>query len=183
MPSRYRRALHEALAGAAVGDLADPVSSARALARVIAARRTRGEEALTFGMTFPFSTHNYQLRLWMAAGGINPDEDVRLVVLPPPYMVDSLASRQVDGFCVGAPWNSLAVELGIGRIVHFGSDIIARAPEKVLAVRASWAENRPDVLGRLLRAISRAADFINDPANLDEVARPPCCAEPPRRGF
>ncbi len=162
--------LHEALAGAAVGDLADPVNSARALARVVAARRSRGEEALTFGMTFPFSTHNYQLRLWMAAGGINPDEDVRLVVLPPPYMVDSLASRQVDGFCVGAPWNSLAVELGIGRIVHFGSDIIARAPEKVLAVRASWAENRPDVLGRLLRAISRAADFINDPANLDEVA-------------
>jgi NitT/TauT family transport system ATP-binding protein len=163
--------LHEALAGAAVGDLADPVSSARALARVIAARRTRGEEVLTFGMTFPFSTHNYQLRLWMAAGGINPDEDVRLVVLPPPYMVDSLASRQVDGFCVGAPWNSLAVELGVGRILHFGCDIIARAPEKVLAVRANWAANRADALSRLLRAISRAADFINTPANLDEVAR------------
>ena len=128
--------LHEALAGAAVGDLADPVGSARALGRVVAARRTRGDEPLTFGMTFPFSTHNYQLRFWMAAGGIDPDEDVRLVVLPPPYMVDSLASRQVDGFCVGAPWNSVAVELGIGRILHFGCDIIARAPEKVLAVRA-----------------------------------------------
>ena len=163
--------LYEALAGATVGDLADPVNSARALARVVAARRARGEEALTFGMTFPFSTHNYQLRLWMAAGGINPDEDVRLVVLPPPYMVDSLASRQVDGFCVGAPWNSLAVELGIGCIVHFGCEIVARAPEKVLAVRATWAANRADVLRRLLRAISRAADFINDPANLDEVAR------------
>lgn len=162
--------LYETLAGAAVGDLADPVNSARALARVIAARRARGEEPLTFGMTFPFSTHNYQLRLWMAAGGIDPDEDVRLVVLPPPYMVDSLASRQVDGFCVGAPWNSLAVELGIGRILHVGCDIIARAPEKVLAVRAAWATNRAGVLGRLLRAIGRAADFINDPANLDEVA-------------
>jgi ABC-type nitrate/sulfonate/bicarbonate transport system substrate-binding protein len=92
-------------------------------------------------------------------------------VLPPPYMVDSLASRQVDGFCVGAPWNSLAVELGVGRILHFGCDIIARAPEKVLAVRANWAANRADALSRLLRAISRAADFINTPANLDEVAR------------
>src|SRR5579863_6100714 len=163
-------ALHTAIMAELDGDRFDPMASALALSRVVATRRKRGAEPLTFGMTFPFSTHNYQLRLWMAAGGINPDEDVRLVVLPPPYMVDSLASRQVDGFCVGAPWNSLAVELGIGRIVHFGSDIIARAPEKVLAVRASWAENRPDVLGRLLRAISRAADFINDPANLDEVA-------------
>ena len=80
---------------------------------------------LTFAMTFPFSTHNYQLRFWMAAGGVDPDEDVRLVVLPPPYMVDSLARGHVDGFCVGAPWNSVAVDLGIGYILHFVSDILA----------------------------------------------------------
>src|SRR5579863_4573383 len=134
-------ALHTAIMAELDGDRFDPMASALALSRVVATRRKRGAEPLTFGMTFPFSTHNYQLRFWMAAGGIDPDEDVRLVVLPPPYMVDSIASGQVDGFCVGAPWNSLAVELGVGRIVHFGSDIIARAPEKVLAVRASWAEN------------------------------------------
>ena len=55
-------------------------------------------EPLTFGMTFPFSTHNYQLRFWMAAAGVDPDEDVRLVVLPPPYMVESLTNGQLDGF-------------------------------------------------------------------------------------
>ena len=87
-----------------------PMVSARALGRVVAERKVRGAEPLTFGMTFPFSNHNYQLRFWMAAGGIDPDEDVRLVVLPPPYMVESLASGHVDGFCVGAPWNSVAVE-------------------------------------------------------------------------
>ena len=162
--------LHDALAAAADGDLGDPNNSARALARVVADRRGRRDQPLTFGMTFPFSTHNYQLRLWMAAGGVDPDEDVRLVVLPPPYMVDSLATRQVDGFCVGAPWNSLAVELGIGRVLHFGCEIIARAPEKALAVRAAWAANRADALQRLLRAVGRAAAFINDPTNLDEVA-------------
>ena len=86
-------------------------------------------------MTFPFSTHNYQLRFWMAAGGVDPDEDVRLVVLPPPYMVDSLANGHVDAFCVGAPWNSVAVDLGVGHILHFVSDILVRAAEKVLAVR------------------------------------------------
>jgi two-component system, oxyanion-binding sensor len=107
-----------------VRGLADPMVSALALARVVAARRSQGAEPLTFGMTFPFSTHNYQLRFWMAAGGVDPDEDIRLVVLPPPYMVDSLANRHVDGFCVGAPWNSVAVDLGVGRILHPGSEIL-----------------------------------------------------------
>src|SRR5438552_5710137 len=97
--------LQAASADAASGKLADPMVTARALARVVAERKQRGEEPLTFGMTFPFSTHHYQLRFWMAAG-LDRDDDVRLVVLPPPYMVESLASGQVDGFCVGAPWNS-----------------------------------------------------------------------------
>lgn len=164
-------ALHETLAASADGDLDDPTVSARALAAVASARRARGEAPLVFGMTFPFSTHNYLLRFWMAAGGVDPDEDVQLVVLPPPYMVDSLSSRQVDGFCVGAPWNSVAVELGVGIILHFGCDIVARAPEKVLAVRAAWAANRADTLERLVRALDGATTFIGDPAHLDEIAR------------
>ncbi len=121
----------------------DPMATALALSRVVAARRKSGAEPLTFGMTFPFSTHNYQLRFWMAAGGVDPDEDVRLVVLPPPYMVDSLANGQVDAFCVGAPWNSIAVDRGVGHILHFVSDILVRAAEKVLAVRQSWSEKNP----------------------------------------
>lgn len=163
-------ALHSALNAAADGgDVTDPKVSAPALARVVAERRKRGADPLTFGMTFPFSCHNYLLRFWMAAGGIDPDEDVRLVVLPPPYMVDSLSSRQVDGFCVGAPWNSVAVELGIGHILHFGTDIFANAPEKVLAVRAAWSANRDGVLKRLVGALHQAVLFINDPDNLDEL--------------
>ena len=115
---------------------------------MVAERKARGAEPLTFGMTFPFSNHNYQLRFWMAAGGVDPDEDVRLVVLPPPYMVDSLTGGQVDGFCVGAPWNSVAVESGVGRILHFGCEIMARVSEKVLAVRERWADDNPDTLAR-----------------------------------
>src|SRR5689334_16571388 len=115
--------LYTQLIEAGDGDLASPLVSARALARVVADRRRAGREALTFGMTFPFSTHNYQLRLWMAAGGVDPDEDIHLVVLPPPFMVESLSSGQVDGFCVGAPWSSVAVDLGVGRMLHFSTDI------------------------------------------------------------
>jgi NitT/TauT family transport system ATP-binding protein len=163
-------ALWTALAAAAEGDLADPAVSARALAAVVAARKARRLPPLTLGMTFPFSNHNYQLRFWMAAGGVVPDDDVQLVVLPPPYMVESLGNGLVDGFCVGAPWNSAAVDLGIGHILHFGSEIVARAAEKVLAVRREWAAEHPDVVARLVRALDRAARFVADPANHEETA-------------
>jgi len=163
-------ALHAALRDAAEGGIRDPMVSARALARVVASRKAKREEPLTFGMTFPFSTHNYHLRFWMAAGGVDPDEDVRLVVLPPPYMVESLANGHVDAFCVGAPWNSVAVDLGIGHILHFVSDILFRAAEKLLGIRQRWAEENPDVLARLVRAHQRAAYFVEDINNRDEVA-------------
>jgi two-component system, oxyanion-binding sensor len=161
--------LYAAIAATAEGPLTDPVVTATALARVVASRKARGQDPLTLGMTFPFSTHNYHLRFWMAAGGVDPDEDVRLVVLPPPYMVESLANRLVDGFCVGAPWNSVAVDLGIGFILHFVSEILPRAAEKVLAFRSRWAQEHPDVVAKLVRAHARAAAFIEDGANRDEV--------------
>jgi NitT/TauT family transport system ATP-binding protein len=164
-------ALHAAIMGEIDGDPRNPMVTAQALARVVAARRKAGAEPLTFGMTFPFSTHNYQLRFWMAAGGVDPDEDVHLVVLPPPYMVDSLANGHVDAFCVGAPWNSVAVDLGIGHILHFVSDILVRAAEKVLAVRQDWSEKNPEILAALIRAASRAAQFIERPENRAEAAR------------
>lgn len=164
-------ALHAAIMDESDGDPADPMVTAKALARAVAARRKAGKDPLIFGMTFPFSTHNYQLRFWMAAGGVDPDEDVRLVVLPPPYMVDSLANGHVDAFCVGAPWNSVAVDFGVGHILHFVSDILARAAEKVLAVREHWSRENPLILAKLIRAHGRAADFIEEPANREEAAK------------
>lgn len=172
--------LHAAILAEADGDPADPTVSATALGRVVATRRAGGREPLIFGMTFPFSTHNYQLRFWMAAGGVDPDEDVRLVVLPPPYMVESLASNHVDAFCVGAPWNAVAVDIGVGRILHCVADLFPHAAEKVLAVRAPWAAQNPETLAKLVRASSRAAEFIADPANRDEVVR--LLAHPERIG-
>ncbi len=162
-------ALHAALMGEIDGDRFDPLATAKALAKVVAKRRKTGAEPLTFGMTFPFSTHNYQLRFWMAAAGVDPDEDVRLVVVPPPFMVDSLAKGHIDAFCVGAPWNSVAVDLGVGHILHFVSDILVRAAEKVLALRQVWAGKHPDEVAALVRAAVKAAEFIENPANLTEA--------------
>jgi ABC-type nitrate/sulfonate/bicarbonate transport system substrate-binding protein len=174
------RTLHAAIIGEIDGDPFDPMATAQALARLVAKRAKSGAEPLTFAMTFPFSTHNYQLRFWMAAGGVDPDEDVRLVVLPPPYMVDSLANGHVDAFCVGAPWNSIAVDKGVGHILHFASDILARAAEKVLAVRRNWAEKNPEILASLVRAAARAAEYVEQPQNRAEVAR--LLAQPERVG-
>ena len=163
--------LHAAILREVEGDPFDPMATARALARVVAGRRRSGAEPLTFGMTFPFSTHNYQLRLWMAAGGVDPDEDVRMVVLPPPYMVESLAGKQVDAFCVGDPWNSIAVDRGVGCILHFVSDILLHAVEKVLAFRQGWSERNKETVSALVRAAFRAAEFIEQHGNRAEVAR------------
>jgi NitT/TauT family transport system ATP-binding protein len=171
-------ALHTAIMGEIDGDRYDPMATARALSRVVAARRKRGVEPLTFAMTFPFSTHNYQLRFWMAVGGVDPDEDVRMVVLPPPFMADSLASGQVDAFCVGAPWNSIAVDRGVGHILHFVSDILVRAAEKVLAVRQNWSERNPDIVAALVRAAARGSAFVEE--NREETAR--ILARPDRVG-
>jgi NitT/TauT family transport system ATP-binding protein len=95
-------------------------------------------------------------------------------------MAESLGSGHVDGFCVGAPWNSAAVDLGIGRILHFGAEVVARAAEKVLAVRQCWADEQPHVVAGLVRALERAAAFVADPASRDEVAR--LVAAPARLG-
>lgn len=151
-------------------DLLDPRETARAFAGLVRTRRENGEPAPTLGMTFPFSTHNYLLRLWLAAGGLNPDVDVRLAVVPPPYMVDALEQGHVEGFCVGAPWNSVAVHLGIGRIVHLGVELVKNCPEKVLAVRERFLEERPETGTRLVRACVAAARWLSVRDNLREAA-------------
>lgn len=145
-------------------------AAARALAPVIAARRAAGEAPLMLGMVFPFSSHNYDLRLWLASAGIDPDEDVNLVVIPPPLIAESLATGRVDGFCVGSPWSSVAVENSGARIVATKAELWADGPEKVLGVGVRWAERNPETLARLVRALDVAARWLDQPANRTEAA-------------
>lgn len=165
-------ALHEEVSAhfQAGADTTDPRVTAAAFGASVRARRSRGAAPPTLGMTFPYSTHNYQLRLWLEAAGLTPDEDVPLVVVPPPFMVDALAHGRVEGFCVGAPWNSLAVELGLGRILHLGVDLVRRCPEKVLAMRVAWQEEHSETAARLTRALARAGHWLGEPENRDEAA-------------
>lgn len=77
-------------------------------------KRWRGQRVLTLGVVYPFSSHRHLLRKWLAAHSINPDRDVRMVVVPPPQMASNLKAGNLDGFCVGEPWNSAVVQLRAG---------------------------------------------------------------------
>ncbi|MEC9368154.1 MAG: CmpA/NrtA family ABC transporter substrate-binding protein [Pseudomonadota bacterium] len=146
------------------------MAAGKALAKVVAERRQRGAEPLTLGMVYPFSCHNYELRYWLAAAGIDPDLDVQLVVIPPPLMADSLKAGQIHGFCVGEPWNSLAVELGAGVIVATKTELWRNSPEKVLGMRLSWAEDNAETMIALVRALVDAAIWLDIPGNRAEAA-------------
>jgi NitT/TauT family transport system ATP-binding protein len=136
-----------------------------ALKQVIERRRLAGKKPPVFAMTYPFSSHNYEFRFWLAAAGINPDTDVTMTVVPPPLTVDAMTARAIDGFCVNAPWNMFAVEKGVGRMVATKADIWPSAPEKVLGVSPEWAEENPETLSRLIVALDAAARWCDDRQN------------------
>ncbi|KQV70307.1 CmpA/NrtA family ABC transporter substrate-binding protein [Rhizobium sp. Root1220] len=146
------------------------LESARALSMVLKDMKARGEPLPRFGMTYPFSSHNYEFRYWLAAGGIDPDSDVKLVVVPPPLTSDALAAGAIDGFCVGAPWNMIASERGVGRIVAAKQDIWPSAPEKVIGMRPDWADAHPETVSRLIVALDAAARWCDLGENHDALA-------------
>jgi ABC-type nitrate/sulfonate/bicarbonate transport system substrate-binding protein len=160
---------HMSIEGAEIG--ADPTLLGAALQRVVATRARSQRPPLTFAMVYPFSCHNYELRYWLAAAGIDPDQDVRLVVIPPPLLVDAMREGQIDGFCVGAPWGSLAVAAGVGCIVAPTTAIWRLSPEKVLGCRLAWAQRNPDRLAALIRALYKAALWCEQSDNHQDLAR------------
>lgn len=156
---------------AGLAEMPSALESARALAMVLGEMKARGEPMPTLGMTYPFSSHNYEFRYWLAAGGIDPDNDVRLVVVPPPLTSDALAAGAIDGFCVGAPWNMIASERGVGRIVAAKQDIWPSAPEKVIGMRPDWADANRDTVSRLIVALDRAARWCDRVENHDALSQ------------
>ncbi|QTF93735.1 CmpA/NrtA family ABC transporter substrate-binding protein [Halomonas sp. BM-2019] len=160
--------------------------SAEALAPVIDDFGARGE-SFNLGMVFPVSTHNYELRYWLAAAGIHPgyyapqrgdtngqiDADVMISVTPPPQMPATLESGTIHGYCVGEPWNQQAVFRDIGVPVITDYDIRNNIAEKVFGVSNDWAEQYPNTHVRVVKALIRAGHWLDaeDNANREEAAR------------
>ena len=131
------------------------------------------------GMVFPVSTHNYELRYWLAAGGINPGfyapakgdisgtikADALLSVTPPPQMPATMEAGTIYGYCVGEPWNQQAVFKGIGVPVITDYEIWKNNPEKVFGVSKAWADKYPNTHIHVIKALLRAAKWLDDQNN------------------
>ncbi|WP_336367674.1 CmpA/NrtA family ABC transporter substrate-binding protein [Marinobacter sp. C2H3] len=167
-----------------------PISAA-ALKPVVEAERNAGK-LFKMGMVFPVSTHNYELRYWLAAGGLNPGyyapqrgdtsgtlkADVQLSVTPPPQMPATLEAGTIQGYCVGEPWNQQAVFKGIGVPVITDYEIWPNNPEKVFGVTEDWAKTYPNTHLHLLRALIRAAYWLDEHNNANRAAAVKMLARP-----
>jgi nitrate/nitrite transport system substrate-binding protein len=163
--------------------------SASALAPVVESYKAAGKP-FNMGMVFPVSAHNYELRYWLAAGGLNPGQytpadttgtigaDVILSVTPPPQMPATMEAGTIDGYAVGEPWNQQAVVKGIGVPVITDYELWKNNPEKVFGITDAFAEENPNTTLALTKALIRAAIWLdeNDNANRAEavsiLARP-----------
>lgn len=164
-----------------------PITAA-ALKPVVDDKLEDGEK-LQMGMVFPTSTHNYELRYWLAAAGIHPgfytpsdiggrtDAEVELSVTPPPMMPATLEAGNIQGYCVGEPWNQQAVAKGIGVPVTTNYDIWKNNPEKVFGVSQAWAAENPKTWLALTKALILAGKWLDETdadgnyVNREEAAR------------
>ncbi|SMX27410.1 Nitrate transport protein NrtA precursor [Pelagimonas phthalicica] len=163
------------------GKIIHPISASH-LKPVIESYQAKGKP-FNMGMVFPVSTHNYELRYWLAAGGINPgyyspenvtgqiNAEAFLSVTPPPQMPATLEAGTIDGYCVGEPWNQQAVFKGIGVPVITDYELWKNNPEKVFGITAEFAEENPNTTLAVVKALIRAAQWLdeNDNANRPEA--------------
>jgi len=118
-------------------------------------------QPLSFGMVHPFSTHNYELRYWMASSGIRPDKDSTIKPFPPPTMPANLIAGNIEGYCVGEPWNSRIVLKGKGSALVTNYDIWNNNPEKVLQARADFIKKNPETTKAVMKAVLEAQMWLD----------------------
>jgi nitrate/nitrite transport system substrate-binding protein len=156
--------------------------TAESLKPVITEYRNSGK-AFKMGMVFPVSTHNYEIRYWLAAAGIHPgmytadniqgqiDAEVLLSVTPPPQMPATLEAGTIYGYCVGEPWNQQAVFKGIGVPVITNYDIWKNNPEKVFVMTKKFVEENPNTATAVTKALIRAGKWLDTPGNRIEAVK------------
>ncbi|MCO8125427.1 ABC transporter substrate-binding protein [Stieleria sp. TO1_6] len=147
--------------------------TAESLKPIVNSYKQEGKD-FTMGMVFPVSTHNYEIRYWLASAGIHPgmysqqdttgviDADVLLTVTPPPQMPGQLEAGSILGYCVGEPWNQQAVAKGIGVPVTTNYDIWKNNPEKVFGVTKEWDEKYPNTHLAVVKALIRAGKWLDE---------------------
>ena len=133
------------------------------------------KKSLKVAMTFPGGTHDLWMRYWLAAGGINPDQDVILQAVPPPQMVANMKVGTVDAFCVGEPWNAQLVSQKLGYTALSTGELWNNHPEKAFAMRQDWVDKNPNATQALLMAIMEAQQWCDQAENKEEMCK--ICAD------
>jgi ABC-type nitrate/sulfonate/bicarbonate transport system substrate-binding protein len=123
-----------------------------------------------FAQTFPTGTHAMWLYYWLASQGVHPLSDIRSVVIPPPQMVDALIEGELDGLCVGEPWNAVAEARGAGSTVAVTSQIWPEHPEKVLASRRDFVAQFPNTSRALIQTLLEACRWLDDPKHRTDIS-------------
>jgi nitrate/nitrite transport system substrate-binding protein len=144
-------------------------TDASLLKAAFAKKKADGASA-KIAVTFPGGTHDLWMRYWLAAGGIDPNTDVEMIVVPPPQMVANMKVGTMDAFCVGEPWNAQLVAQDIGYTALTTGELWANHPEKSLALRADFTEKNPKATQALLMAVMEAQQWCDADANKDELA-------------
>ncbi len=147
------------------------MGSARLLAREVERRRREGLGRLVFAVPFTWSPHHFVLRHWAASAGLDPERQLQWLVVPPSRMADMVKDGVIDGFCSGSPWPQAAQLNGQGEILFSDPDYWTLKPEKVLGVRAAWAEANPEATIALTRALLRAGQWASNPAHREDLIR------------
>ena len=140
-----------------------------ALKEAFAAKKAAGKAA-TVAVTFPGGTHDLWMRYWLAAGGIDPNGDVDVIVVPPPQMVANMKVGNMDAFCVGEPWNEQLVHQKIGFTALTTGELWFRHPEKILGVRAAFVDANPNATLAIMMATMEAQQWCDRMENKDEMA-------------
>ena len=151
-----------------IGLPGDIKSVGRKLAMLALAKKAGGRP-LRLGVVHRYSSHNYMLRYWLIGSGLDPNVDLEIVTIAPPFSADALAAGEVDGICVGAPWNSVAVERGVGVVVATTSQIWRRGVEKVLAMKTARMEAEPELTQPLIRALYKAGVAFVDSERVHQI--------------
>lgn len=144
------------------------VRDARSLKRLI--DRMKGVRKFRFAVVMKFSTQNYLMRKWLMRGGIDPDIDVELVVVPPGQVFACMLAGHIDGYCAGEPWGSIGLNEGLCWCVALSDEVVRMHPEKVLLVHERFAHTRHEEHMALIVALIEAAEYCDKPINRNELA-------------
>jgi nitrate/nitrite transport system substrate-binding protein len=144
-------------------------ANSSALKAAFERKKASGKE-LTAAQTFPGGTHDLWIRYWLAAGGIDPDSDIKTITVPPPQMVANMKVGNMDVFCVGEPWNEQLVNQNIGYTAITTGELWNRHPEKVLGLRAEFVEKNPRATQAIIMAVMEAQQWCEKAENKQEMA-------------